>query len=164
MFSTQITVPLVPSEKINDGGSLIYRPYANFVNIFDVNHANLIHRISLVEEIQQVTDAMAISAAGDAIYLITSAGLTIIDLGQAPLSIGSVSPSSGSGGTQVTIRGSGFQHATTVSANGTPASTTFVDTNTLRVTLPAGVSGSIQITVSNPGTTSYTLENAYVAQ
>ena len=82
----------VPLQKISDDGSLLFVPYPawtdglnvhhqGFVDIYDVNRGILVHRISLAEQIQQVTDAMAIDQTGKNIYLITNAGLTAIQLG-----------------------------------------------------------------------------------
>jgi hypothetical protein len=93
-------------EKVPDGGSLVYIPYPSFVDIygvphssyvdiFDVNHGALVRRVTLAEQIQQVTDAMTIDAFGQNIYLITNAGLTIVQLGNAPLSIADHSFSEG---------------------------------------------------------------------
>jgi hypothetical protein len=154
----------LPLEKVPDGGSLVYIPYPNFVDIFDVNHGIPLHRISMAEQIQPVTDAMALDPNGQTVYLITNAGLTIVQLGNAPLSIGHLTPSTGSAGTLVTIRGSGFQQTTTVSANSAPMTATFEDPNTLQATIPSGASGPLQITVTNQSGQSYSLDNAFSAQ
>ena len=165
----------VPLEKIPDGGSLVYIPYPNFVDIvhvphpsyvdiFDVNHGVLVRRISLGEQIQQVTDAMAIDSYGQTIYLITNAGLTVVRLGNAPLSIGHLVPSAGPAGTKVTVHGSGFQNGTVVTGNGSQVATTFVDPNTLQAIIPSLIAGSVQITVSNPAGATYPLDNAFTVQ
>jgi hypothetical protein len=78
----------LPMEKVPDGGSLVFIPNASFVDIFDLNHGALLHRISLAEQVPQVTDAMVLDPNGQTMYLITSVGLTIVQLGNAPLSIG----------------------------------------------------------------------------
>ena len=119
VFQTPGPFPSLPLEKVPDGGSLVYIPYTNYtefnvsypgcVDIFDVNHGSLIHRINLVEQIQQVTDAMAIDSYGQNIYLITNAGLTIVQFSNAPFSVGHLTPSTGPAGTSVTIYGSGWR-------------------------------------------------------
>lgn len=154
----------LPMGKVTDGGSLVYIPNSSFVDIFDVNHGVLLHRISLAEQIQQVTDAMELGPNGQNIYLITNAGLTIVQFVNAPLSIGHLTPPAGSAGTSVAIHGSGFQQTTTVSVNGTPMTASFVDPNTLQATVPGGASGSLQITVTNQFGQSYSLDNGFVVQ
>lgn len=155
---------LLPLEKIPDGGSLAYLPYAGWVDIYDANHGALLRRFSLVEQVQTVTDAMAIDAYGQNIYLITNAGLTVVQLVNAPLAIGSVAPATGAAGTTVTVSGSGFQAANTVTVSGTAATATFVNANTLQVVIPSVSSGSVQITVTNPSGESYSLDNAFTVQ
>jgi hypothetical protein len=174
VFQTPGPFPSLPLEKIPDGGSLVYIPYANYtfvsssgpscVDIFDVNHGARLRRINLAEQVQQVTDAMAIDPYGQNIYLITNAGLSIVQLSNAPLSIGHLIPSAGPAGTSVTIRGSGFQQGASVSANGTAATATFVDQNTLQATMPNLAAGSVQITVTNPAGATYSLDNAFTIQ
>lgn len=164
----------LPLEKIPDGGSLVYMPRASStafnitrpscVDIFDVNHGTLLHRLNLTEEIQQVTDAMAVDANGQNIYLITNAGLTIVQLNVAPLSIGSVTPKSVSPGAKITISGSGFQSTTAVNINGASVTPTFVNVNTLQVTVPSLNSGAAQVTVTNPSGDTYSLDNAFTVQ
>jgi hypothetical protein len=174
VFRSPGPYPSLPLEKVPDGGSLVYIPYANYtefnvhgpscVDIFDANHGVLLHRINLAEQIQQVTDAMAIDSYGQNIYLITNAGLTIVQLSSAPLSIGRLTPSAGPAGTNVTIHGSGFQQGASVSANGSAASATFVDQNTLEATIPNTTTGSVQITVTDPAGGTYSLDNAFTVQ
>lgn len=101
---------------------------------------------------------------GQNIFLITNAGLTIIKLDAVPLSIGSLTPSTGAPGTMVKIRGSGFQSGTTVSLNGTTAASNFVDDDTLEITVPAIGSGTAKITCSTPDGTSYNLDAGFTVQ
>lgn len=164
----------LPLEKIPDGGSLLYMARADStalniarpscVDIFDINHGTLLQRLNLTEELQSVTDVMAVDAFGQNIYLITNAGLTIIQINAAPLSIGSVTPMSGAVGTKITIAGSGFEPATAVIVGGTSVSTTFVNANALQVTIPSLTSGAAQVTVTNPSGDTYSLDNALIVQ
>jgi IPT/TIG domain len=154
----------LPLEEVPDGGSLVYIAYPGSVDMFDVNHGALLHRLTLSEQVQQVTDAMAIDAYGRNLYLITSSGLTVVTLNAAPLAIGRVTPATGPAGAEVTVYGSGFQQATAVTANGLAATTSFVDPNTLLVVVPSLGAGSIQMAVTNPSGETYSLDNAFTAQ
>ena len=151
-------------EKMNDSGSLLYVPFQNTVDIFDVPHAILRRRLTLSEQIPQILDALAIDPTGEKMFAITNAGLTVIELTAAPLSIGSVSPSAGTSSTVVKIRGSGFTAATTVSFNGTLASAKFVDADTLSVTVPPLGTGPVQLIFTNLDGQTYTLDDAFTVQ
>jgi len=98
------------------------------------------------------------------LYLITSAGLSIVQLGESPLSIGHVTPSAGPAGTTVTIHGSGFEPTTTPSANGSPTTVTFVDPDSLKIIMPGVASCPVQVTVSNQSGQAYSLDSAFVVQ
>src|ERR1700685_3196905 len=67
-------------------------------------------RILLSEKVPVVQNAMALDETGNRLFLITHAGLTVVPLGPTQLSIGYLSPATGTsaGGTAVTLRGSGF--------------------------------------------------------
>jgi hypothetical protein len=108
---------------------------------------------------------LAIDENGQRIFALTASGLTVVQLASVPLSIGTISPASApaSGGTTLTIRGSGFQSGATATIGGKPAATTFVDMNTLTLTTPALTSGLQQIVITNPDGTSYALDAAFTA-
>jgi len=157
--------------RLNDAGSLIYVPFPQGVDIFDVQHGDLRERIMLSE--QMAFDAvsgnsstliihhLALDQTGKQIFLLTNKGLTIAQLDSVPLSIGSVTPSSGPGGTQVKIRGSGFVQGTTATANGASAAVSFVDADTLQLTLPSLPSGAVQLTLTNPDGQTYVFDAAF---
>ena len=128
------------------------------------SHGVLSRRITLSEQIHQIVDALAIDTTGQNIYAITNAGLTVMQLNAAPLSIGSVTPGAGSAGNTVTIRGSGFTSGTAVSFNGTAVTAQFVDPDTLRVTIPSLTAGPVQIVVANLGGQAYFLDDTFVIQ
>ena len=70
-----------------------------------------------------------------------------------------VSPSSGSAGTTVTLKGAGFSDSSMVSFGGVPATVVSVDSlgRTMTVTAPAGAAGStVDVTVTTGDTTSLT--------
>ncbi len=151
---------LLLQPKLNDSGSLYYLPYPEFFDIVDVQHEALRMRFSLAEQISNTATPLAIDSGGRHIYLLTDKGLTIVDLGEAPLSIGHLTPTTASPGTQVTVRGSGFASTTTATVGGQSASVTFTDENTLTLTVPSAPSGLANIVLTNSDGTSYTLQSA----
>jgi hypothetical protein len=108
---------------------------------------------------------LVVDETGQRIFALTTSGLTIAQLADVPLSIGTVSPSSASasGGAVLTIRGSGFQSGATVSIAGKSAPTSFVDINTLSVTTPLLSAGPQQIQITNHSGDSYSLDAAFTA-
>jgi hypothetical protein len=116
-------------------------------------------RFSLTETISNTAVPIAIDSGGRHVYMITNQGLTIVDLGQAPLSIGSLSPSSALPGTQITVRGSGFTPSTTATIGSQLVTVNFIDENTLTFIVPSIVSGAANIMLKNSDGTTYTLEN-----
>jgi hypothetical protein len=81
------------------------------------------------------------------------------------LGIGSITPSTiaASGGTSLTIRGSGFQSATAVKINRKSTAVTFKDASTLLVVTPALTAGPQQIIITNPDGESISLDAALIA-
>jgi DNA-binding beta-propeller fold protein YncE len=171
---SQGVLAYVVGVRLNDAGSLLYIPFSNGIDLFDVQHGDLRERILLTEQVtgvgslgnlsSQIIHYMAIDETGQRIFLLTNKGLTIAQLDSVPLSIGSVSPATGPAGTQVRIRGSGFVQGTTASANGTAATVSFVDADTLQVTLPSLAAGVVQIMITNPDGHTYTLDDAFTVQ
>jgi hypothetical protein len=154
----QALFQLLPHPRLNDSGSLYYVGYPTFIDIIDVEHGTLRIRFSLSETVLSAVNPLAIDSGGRYIFLITNRGLTVVDLGAAPLSIGSLTPATASSGTQVVVRGSGFTNATTVTVGGQAASVVFTDENTLTITVPALPSGPADIVITT-GSATYTLEN-----
>jgi IPT/TIG domain len=169
--------PALAGIKLNDAGSLAYVgtffdiPITgstfsqDFVEIYDVQHDEIRERVLLAEKLlpeEAAQNGLAIDPTGQNIFLLTTTGLTIITLDSVPLSIGSVTPNSGAGGTAVTIRGSGFTQQTTATCNGIAVSITFVDADTLDLVLPASLaSGPVSITLANPDGSTYDLDVAF---
>lgn len=89
---------------------------------------------------------------GQRLFALTTSGLTIVQLASVPLGIGALSPllRSASGGTAVTIRGSGFQTGIQATLGGKTAKVTVNDMNTLILTVPALSSGPQQLVLTNP--------------
>ena len=149
---------------LNEAGSLYFWAYPNYIDIVDVQHGMPRLRFSLAETVKNVVAPMAVDSGGQHIYLITSSGLTIVDLGQAPLSIGHLSQTIAGVGTQVQLRGSGLENGIAVILGGQSAAVTYMDPQTLTFTVPAVSSGLQDIKLTNPDGTTYTLENAVTVQ
>jgi len=119
-------------------------------------------RFSLTETIQNTASPLALDSGGRYVYLLTDKGLTVVDLGAAPLSIGHLSQQNASPGTQITVRGSGFDSGTIATVGGVSASVSVTDENTLTLTVPGAPSGSQDIVLTRGDGETYTLENAVV--
>jgi hypothetical protein len=109
---------------------------------------------------------IATDDTGQTVYALSPLGLEIATLDSLPLSIGHVSPASGpaSGGTPLTIRGSGFTSGTQVRIGGVSVPTLFLDANTLSIVTPTLPKGSPRITVVNPSGESFDLDAGFVSQ
>ena len=162
LYGSQIAQSIQPMHRptINASGSLFYFAYPSYLEIIDVQHALLRMRFALTETVQETPESIAIDSGGRFVYLITDKGLTEVDLGHAPLSIGHLSQTSASAGSTVTIRGSGFDAGTTLMVGGTAAAVTVTDEDTLTFTIPAAASGPQDIVLTRGDAESYTLENA----
>lgn len=148
--------------QLNASGSLYFVPYSNSFDIDDVQQGRVRLRFSLSETISNIVEPLATDSGGRHIYLLTDKGLTIVDLGNALLSIGSVTPTSASPGTVVSVRGSGFSPSTTATVGGQAALVSFIDEDTLTFTVPAIASGPTNIVLQNSDGTSYTLQNGLI--
>lgn len=164
------TLAASPGIQFDQTGALLYAPTAAGVDITDARTGQLRERVWLSEglpnsNLQVAQKLLTITPAGDTIFMPTSAGLTVIQLDEVPLGIGSVTPDLGAAGTSVKIRGTGFVSGTSVTMNGTSAATSFVDPSTLQVTVPAALStGAVQITLTNPDGSSYSLDSGFSVQ
>jgi len=160
---TQLNPPvLLLNPRFNDSGSLYYLAYPNYFEIVDVAHATLRMRFSLTETIQNTASPLAIDSGGRNVYLLTDKGLTVVDLGAAPLSIGHLSNQNASPGTQIVVRGSGFDSSTAATVGGVSAFVSVTDENTLTLTVPGAPSGPQDIVLTRSDGETYTLENGVV--
>ena len=148
--------------RLNASGSLYYFAYLNSFEIIDVPHASLRMRFALTETIQNTASPLAIDSGGRYVYLLTDKGLTVVDLGAAPLSIGHLSPQAASPGTLIGVRGSGFDSGTTATVGGVAATVSLTDENTLTLTLPSVASGPEDVVLTRSDGETYTLENGVV--
>ncbi|MFZ0522819.1 MAG: IPT/TIG domain-containing protein [Candidatus Acidiferrales bacterium] len=153
----------VIGEKLSPAGSLLFAPQTSGVDIFDVHTGRLVQHVVLPDPIPPDSNAMALDETGTKMFLISNTGVTIAELQQSPLSIATVSPSTGPSGTTVKLHGSGFVTGAVVSFGTTEASTTFVDLNTLQATVPSLSAGPVRITVTNPDGQKYVFDNAFTA-
>jgi hypothetical protein len=162
-----------PSLQLDQTGALLYAVNGAGVDILDARTGQLRERVLLSEQLgsgptqvlQTPSKIMAITPAGDEIFLLTTTGLTIVQLDAVPLGIGSVTPASGVVGTVVTVRGAGFVTGTSVAVNGSPAVVSFVDSSTLKVTIPAALpTGGAQFALTNPDNSNFSLDAAFVVR
>ena len=126
---------------LNASGSLSYQPHAGYFEIIDTLSNSLRMRFSLTETVQDVPDPLAIDEGGRQVFLLTDAGLTVVDMGQAPLSFGHLGTAAPSSGGTVQLRGSGFDATTTATVDKLAATVSFIDENTLNLSLPSLGSG-----------------------
>ncbi len=103
---------------------------------------------------------------GQRLFAVTTSGLSIVQLANVPLGIGTLSPSSGpaAGGSAVAVRGGGFQSGITAMLGGKSASVSLTDMNTLVLTTPAVAAGPQQLVLTNPDGETVSLDDAFTAQ
>jgi hypothetical protein len=177
----------VPGFALHPSGALVYQPFLTGpapavppaigiqggVDIVDAHSGQLRLRIFLPEPLAMLsTDIdglhggfLAVDENGERIFALTTSGLTIVQLAEVPLGIGSITPGSGpgAGGTLITIRGSGFQSGIKITIGGKAATVTFKDMNTLTVVVPSVSAGAQQIVLTNPDGESVSLDAAFTA-
>jgi len=166
-LSTGVNNPnYVFGEKLHPSGGLLYAPQVSAVDVFDALHGHLLRRVWLPVQIPLTLDAMAIDETGARLFLISSGGLTLVTLADLPLSIGSIVPNQApaTGGTELLIRGSGFQSGAAVQFGTIASVASYIDASTLTVITPAVSPGPTRITISNPDGSTYSLDAAFVAQ
>jgi hypothetical protein len=156
----------LPGEKLHPSGALLYYPESGGFSIYDVHQGHLKRRVALTQQTAWTFDAMTIDETGSQVFLLTTTGLTVVNIADLPLSIGNVQPAQGpaSGGTTVVVRGSGFQNGAHVLFGKTQATAQFIDGSTLQVTSPAVPAGAVRITVVNPNGSQYSLDDAFTTQ
>jgi hypothetical protein len=195
-FSTPVSAELesipgrvaVPGVALHPSGALLFDPFLDGpppsappaqgirggIDIRDAHSGRLRLRIYLPEPFAMLsTDVAGLHGCflttdenGAYLFALTTSGLTVLQLANVPLGIGSLSPSSGAaaGGASITIRGSGFQSATKATLGGKSANVTCKDSNTLLMTTPALSAGPQQLILTNPDGESVSLDAAFVAQ
>jgi IPT/TIG domain len=178
----------VPGVTLHPSGALIYEPFLDGpppsappptgirggVDIRDAHNGQLRLRIYLPEPFAMLnTDVdglhggfLTVDENGQRLFALTTSGLTVMQLANVPLGIGTLTPSSGAagGGTSVTLRGSGFVNGMTATLGGHPATVAYKDMNTLTLTTSAIPAGPQQLVLSNPDGESVSLDAAFTAQ
>jgi IPT/TIG domain len=177
----------VPGVALHPSGSLIYQPFLTGapaspgvkggIDILDAHSGVLRLRIFLQHQFLTDIDALhgsflTTDENGQRLFAITSsdgtpqnASVTILQLANVPLGIGTLSVTSGpaAGGAAITLRGSGFQIGTQVTFAGKSATVTFVDANTLTLITPALSPGPQQLALTNPDGETVSLDAAFTA-
>jgi IPT/TIG domain len=143
------------------------------VDIFDAHSGQLKLRVVLPEPLathSNDVDAMhaeflALDETGQRFFAITKSGMTVVQLAVLPLAIGTVSTNeiAASGGTIVTVRGSGFVSGITANVGGKNAAVTFVDPITITIRTPAVIGGAQRLTLTNPNSETTSLDAAFIA-
>jgi hypothetical protein len=162
------------ADYLNASGSLLYKTdegsdaiHPTGVQIFDVNHGDLKEWLELPEPVSNNTQhQLTVDDSGQNLYVLTQSGFTAVHFTYVPMSVAYLNPNQGAvaGGTQVTVRGSGFEPGCKAFFNNIPASTTFVDSQTIMVVTPQLSTGTVQITVQNPDGQVYSLDSSFTAQ
>jgi len=88
----------LPGEKLHPSGALLYFPQNNGFDIYDSHHGHIARRVVLPLQVPSTFDAIAIDQTGSQVFLISPTGLTIVNIADLPLSVGSVTPALGSAG------------------------------------------------------------------
>jgi hypothetical protein len=177
----------VPGLVLHSSGALIYQPFLTGqpastgvrggVDILDAHSGALRLRIFLPQQFMTDIDGLhgcflATDENGQRLFAITSsdgtaqnAALTVVQLAAVPLGIGTIQPAtvSATGGATLTIRGSGFTNATTVTLNGKSATVTFKDANSLSVVTPTLSTGAQRLTLANSDGETLSLDAAVIA-
>ncbi|MGH9742227.1 MAG: IPT/TIG domain-containing protein, partial [Candidatus Acidiferrum sp.] len=177
----------VPGVTLHPSGALVYRPFLTGpagssstkggVDILDAHTGAPRLRILLPQQFMTDVDGLhgsflAVDENGQRLFAITStdgtaqnAGITVVTLAKVPLGIGTLTPANGpaAGGTQLTVRGSGFASGATVAIGGKNAAVTFKDMNTLTVVTPALSPGAQRLSITNPDGETVSLDAFFIA-
>lgn len=178
----------VPGVVLHPSGALIYEPFLDGppptaplatgihggIDIRDAHNGQLRLRVYLPDPFAMLnTDIdglhggfLTTDEKGQRLFALTSRGLTIVQLANVPLGIGTLNPSIGAaaGGVSVTVRGSGFQTGLTATLGGKAATVVITDASTLTLTTPATYAGPQQLVLANTDGESVSLDAAYTAQ
>jgi len=159
----------IAGEKLHSSGSLLYVAFTeqaattpDHLEIFDVHQGTLLRTIDISEKWGAALDVLAVDKLGTRIFGLTKAGVIEIQLASLPLSLGQVIPAASVVGTSITLNGSGFAPGSSVTIGGKPATSTFLDANTIQSIVPALAPGTYSIAISSPNSESYSLDAAFV--
>jgi IPT/TIG domain len=181
-----------PGIAMHPSGALMYQPWLDGpapaeepngpppvslhggVDIFDAHSGQLKLRVVLPEPLATHSDDVdalhaqfvALDETGQRFFAITKSGVTVVQLAALPLAIGTVSTSviSATGGTVVTVRGSGFVSGISATVGGKKAAVTLTDPSTITITTPAVTAGPQRLTLTNPNGETTSLDAMFTAE
>jgi DNA-binding beta-propeller fold protein YncE len=144
------TQTLVMGEKMDRNGTVLFQPWTQALDIVDLSHLVKQQRIALPYPAQNVFDALVWDDDNDTAYMIVSDGLLEIPVA-LPLLLQSATPSSGSAGTSVILKGSGFASGDTATIDGIAVQLIVNDEHTATLTTPTHANGAdvIKVTAFN---------------
>lgn len=167
--STMAVSSLSPASGSTTGGTAVTITGNNFQNGATVNFGGTISTAVTVISATQINVLTPSRSAGTVGVTVTNSTGTSATLSNAftysaTPAISSISPASGpaTGGTTVTILGSGFQSGAIVSFGAMLAtSATVIGSTQIQAVTPAEPAGVVSITVKNPDQTTGTLSSAF---
>jgi hypothetical protein len=74
-----------PGMKLHPSGGLLYFPRYSGFDIFDAHHGHIQRRVDFSLSVPFTFDAMALDETGSRVFLISAAGLAIVDIADLPL-------------------------------------------------------------------------------
>jgi DNA-binding beta-propeller fold protein YncE len=143
----------------NASGSLLFRPAADHVRIFDTSHGILARTVEVPDGVtgSQTQRLLAVDPQGQKFITITAAGISTFTFAADPLTVNSAAIA----GSQLTVSGSGFQPGATVKIDLEETPCTVASSLRITASLTALASGEHSVTVTNPDGHVYTLSMAF---
>jgi hypothetical protein len=169
-FVSGLTLTSVsPSSGPTTGGTTVTLTGTGFLAGATVSFGSTAATSVSVVSATQITAVTPAAAAGAASVTVTNSNGQTVNLANAftfvcPLTLTSISPSSGptTGGTTVTLTGTGFLTGATVSFGSTAAtSVSVVSATQITAVTPAAAAGAASVTVTNSNGQSANLANAF---
>jgi hypothetical protein len=147
-------------EQLNSSGSLLYRPTPAHIRIYDTQNGTLRRTLEVPDGIlgSISTSLLAVSPAGQQLVIATASGISAFTFSADPLAIGEVQLS----GTLLTVVGSGFTSATTLSIDTISVSVTVDGSTRLTAPLPQLTSGPHSVTITDAGGRQFTRGLAFI--
>ncbi|MET8629840.1 IPT/TIG domain-containing protein [Kitasatospora sp. NPDC004669] len=167
-FTYAVAAPVIGSVSPVSGaaGSVVTLTGSGFSGVTAVRFGAVVASLFTVVSDTQITATVPVGSGTVQVTVTTPGGTSNgVAFSYVPVpQLVSVVPAAGptSGGTTVTVAGSGLGAATAVTFGSAPAAFTVVSDSDLVATAPAG-SGTVQVTVTTPGGTSNSLAYTYTA-
>ena len=150
-------------QQFNSSGSLLYRSTPAHIRVYDVAHGTLVRTLEIPGGLYPSTlpvyptRLLAVDPAGQRLFTVTTAGLSILTFNSDPLSIAQTTLN----GTQLAVSGSGFDSSSSVLIDTLSVPLAVVDANHLTVSVPTLPSGVHSVTVFNSNGDQYKLQLAF---